>query len=87
MKRRVLIETYYHTYIQAIGVSIYYLSEAIYSQVRSLLIPGADVTHFLPPLASYVCTYVRAWVQVKHFWNLTIDAAEQVTLQTQLANC
>ncbi|KAF9039357.1 hypothetical protein BJ165DRAFT_1497707 [Panaeolus papilionaceus] len=46
-----------------------------------------DVTHFLPPLASYVCTYVRAWVQVKHFWNLTIDAAEQVTLQTQLANC
>ncbi|PPR04758.1 hypothetical protein CVT24_007113 [Panaeolus cyanescens] len=46
-----------------------------------------DVTHFLPPLASYVCTYVLAWVQVKHFWNLTIDAAEQVTLQTQLAKC
>ncbi|PPQ92634.1 hypothetical protein CVT25_007713 [Psilocybe cyanescens] len=46
-----------------------------------------DVAHFLPPLASYVCTYVRAWVTVKHFYSLTIDTAEQAALTTQLANC
>ncbi|KAH9475475.1 putative secreted protein [Psilocybe cubensis] len=46
-----------------------------------------DVAHFLPPLASYVCTYVRAWVTVKHFYNLTMDTAEQAALTTQLANC
>ncbi|KDR71749.1 hypothetical protein GALMADRAFT_253495 [Galerina marginata CBS 339.88] len=46
-----------------------------------------DVTNFLPPLASYVCTYVRAWVTVKHFYALTIDAAEKTSLTTQLANC
>ncbi|KAF8888398.1 hypothetical protein CPB84DRAFT_1470597 [Gymnopilus junonius] len=46
-----------------------------------------DVAHWLPPLSSYVCTYVRAWVTVKHFYNLTIDTAEQAALQTQLASC
>jgi hypothetical protein len=36
-----------------------------------------DVAEFVPPLASYVCTYVRAWVQVKHYYSLTIDSAEK----------
>ncbi|KAF9546036.1 hypothetical protein CPC08DRAFT_716107 [Agrocybe pediades] len=46
-----------------------------------------DVAHFLPPLASYVCTYVQAWVTVKHFYSLTIDTAEQAALVTQLTKC
>ncbi|PPR04999.1 hypothetical protein CVT24_010444 [Panaeolus cyanescens] len=46
-----------------------------------------DVTGFLPPLQSYVCTYVRAWVQVKHSYGLGIDKAEKVTLERELAKC
>ncbi|PPQ74823.1 hypothetical protein CVT24_003650 [Panaeolus cyanescens] len=47
----------------------------------------ADVTGYLPPRASFVCTYVRAWVHVKHHYGLTIDAAEEDTLKTELAKC
>jgi hypothetical protein len=36
-----------------------------------------DVAKWVPPLASYVCTYVRAWVQVKYYYDLTIDSAEK----------
>ncbi|PPR03593.1 hypothetical protein CVT26_006134 [Gymnopilus dilepis] len=57
---------------------------------KSLLVASPsspDVAKWLPPLSSYVCTYVRAWVTVKHFYNLTIDTAEQAALKTQLADC
>ncbi|KAF9476126.1 hypothetical protein BDN70DRAFT_882839 [Pholiota conissans] len=46
-----------------------------------------DIANWKPPLASYVCTYARAWVQVKHFYALTIDSAEKTALTSLLANC
>jgi hypothetical protein len=46
-----------------------------------------DVTTWLPPDTAYHCTYVRAWVQVKHFYDLTIDSAEKSTLSSILASC
>lgn len=39
------------------------------------------------PLASYKCTYVRAWVEVKHYYNLSIDTAEKAALTSYLASC
>lgn len=46
-----------------------------------------DVASFVPPLDSYVCTYVRAWVQVKHYYDLTIDSGEKDALENYLTNC
>ncbi|KAG7091227.1 hypothetical protein E1B28_010278 [Marasmius oreades] len=46
-----------------------------------------DVANWVPPLASYVCTYVRAWVTVKHFYKLSVDSVEKTALQNYLANC
>ncbi|TFK68898.1 hypothetical protein BDN72DRAFT_643926 [Pluteus cervinus] len=46
-----------------------------------------DVAHWIPPLSSYVCTYVRAWVTVKYYYSLTVDTAEKDALTNYLANC
>ncbi|KAI0791317.1 hypothetical protein C8Q75DRAFT_72047 [Abortiporus biennis] len=46
-----------------------------------------DVANWVPPLTSFRCTYVRAWVQVKHYYDLTIDSAEKTALQNYLASC
>ncbi|CAK5278027.1 unnamed protein product [Mycena citricolor] len=46
-----------------------------------------DVASFVPPLASYVCTYIRAWIEVKHFYNLTIDSAESTALHSYINGC
>ncbi|KAJ7160156.1 hypothetical protein C8R46DRAFT_1107187 [Mycena filopes] len=46
-----------------------------------------DVTGFVPPLASYLCTYIRAWITVKHFYDLTIDAAEKTALTKYINAC
>ncbi|KAG6917210.1 hypothetical protein DXG01_003415 [Tephrocybe rancida] len=46
-----------------------------------------DVAEWVPPLASYVCTYVRAWITVKHYYSLNIDSAEKTALTNYLANC
>ncbi|EDQ99674.1 uncharacterized protein LACBIDRAFT_256021 [Laccaria bicolor S238N-H82] len=46
-----------------------------------------DVAKWVPPLASFVCTYVRAWVQVKYYYSLTIDSAEKTALTNYLNNC
>ena len=46
-----------------------------------------DIAQWQPPLASFRCTYARAWVQVKHFYSLTIDTAEKSALQTILDGC
>ncbi|KZV79673.1 hypothetical protein EXIGLDRAFT_454481 [Exidia glandulosa HHB12029] len=45
----------------------------------------SDVTEYLPPLASFQCTYVRAWVQ--DFYGLTIDSAEKTKLTSILSGC
>ncbi|MFJ5720277.1 HNH endonuclease family protein [Streptomyces sp. NPDC093149] len=46
-----------------------------------------DPAGWLPPLTSYRCTYVRAWVHVKHYYNLSVDSAEKSALQSVLNNC
>ncbi|MDI5963771.1 HNH endonuclease family protein [Streptantibioticus silvisoli] len=39
------------------------------------------------PQTSYQCTYARAWVQVKHYYGLTVDSAEKSALYGVLDNC
>ncbi|MER8086109.1 HNH endonuclease family protein [Streptomyces sp. NPDC058316] len=46
-----------------------------------------DPAKWLPPLTSYRCTYVRAWVHVKHYYNLSVDSAEKSALQSVLNSC
>ncbi|RDB24084.1 hypothetical protein Hypma_008565 [Hypsizygus marmoreus] len=46
-----------------------------------------DPAEWMPPLASYRCTYVRAWVQVKYYYGLTVDSAEKSALTSYLASC
>ncbi|KAJ7643710.1 hypothetical protein FB45DRAFT_895861, partial [Roridomyces roridus] len=46
-----------------------------------------DPAGFVPPLASYVCTYIRAWITVKHFYDLTIDSAEKTALTNYINKC
>ncbi|MEV7086843.1 HNH endonuclease family protein [Streptomyces sp. NPDC093085] len=46
-----------------------------------------DPANWLPPLASYKCTYVRAWVQVKYYYKLSVDSAEKTALTNALSGC
>ncbi|WP_406381147.1 HNH endonuclease family protein [Streptomyces sp. NBC_01618] len=46
-----------------------------------------DPAAWLPPRTAYRCTYVRAWVHVKHYYNLTVDSAEKGALQSALNGC
>ena len=46
-----------------------------------------DPAEWLPPRTAYLCTYVRAWVHVKHYYDLSVDAAEKTALQSALNNC
>ncbi|MFD8478265.1 HNH endonuclease family protein [Kitasatospora sp. NPDC059673] len=46
-----------------------------------------DPAEWLPPVTGYRCTYVRAWVQVKYSYNLSVDAAEKTALTNVLAGC
>lgn len=39
------------------------------------------------PQASYQCTYARAWVQVKHYYGLSVDTAEKTALSAILKDC
>ena len=47
----------------------------------------SDPAEWMPPLASYKCTYVRAWVQVKYYYGLSVDSAEKSALSSYLASC
>lgn len=40
-----------------------------------------DPAEWLPSRTAYQCTYVRAWVEVKHYYKLTVDSAEKTALQ------
>jgi hypothetical protein len=40
-----------------------------------------------PPLASFHCTYSRAWIAVKSAWALTITSAEKTALNSMLDTC
>ncbi|WP_112470562.1 HNH endonuclease family protein [Streptomyces triticisoli] len=46
-----------------------------------------DPAEWVPSQSSYRCTYVRAWVQVKYYYNLSVDSTEKSALQGYLANC
>ncbi|MFF8956197.1 HNH endonuclease family protein [Streptomyces sp. NPDC014894] len=46
-----------------------------------------DPAEWLPSRTSYVCTYVRMWVQVKHHYKMTVDTAEKNALQSSLSGC
>lgn len=39
------------------------------------------------PQASYQCTYARAWVQVKHYYDLSVDSTEKTALEGVLDGC
>ena len=40
-----------------------------------------------PELASFHCTYARAWVAVKSYWVLSVTAAERAALTSMLNTC
>ncbi|MEU9560011.1 HNH endonuclease family protein [Streptomyces fumanus] len=46
-----------------------------------------DPATWMPSRTAYHCTYVRAWVQVKYYYGLSVDSAEKSALQTHLASC
>ncbi|MGW7427249.1 HNH endonuclease family protein [Streptomyces sp. NPDC054813] len=46
-----------------------------------------DPATWMPSLTSYRCTYVRAWVQVKYYYNLSVDSAEKSALTGYLSGC
>ena len=46
-----------------------------------------DPAKWMPTLKSYQCTYARAWVHVKHFYGLSVDAVEKEALTSYLADC
>lgn len=46
-----------------------------------------DPAEWLPPRAAYHCTYARMWVQVKHYYDLSVDSAEKSALQGILNGC
>ncbi|KAI9446412.1 hypothetical protein H4582DRAFT_2165149 [Lactarius indigo] len=47
----------------------------------------SDPDSWMPPSSSYHCTYVRAWITVKHFYKLTVDSAEKSALTTFINQC
>jgi len=46
-----------------------------------------DPATWQPPLSSFRCTYARAWIQVKWYYNLSVDSAEKSALNGMLATC
>lgn len=43
-----------------------------------------DPSTWLPPLNSFKCTYVLAWIQVKHYYGLTVNSGEKTALTNTL---
>lgn len=46
-----------------------------------------DPATWMPSVTSYRCTYVRAWVQVKYYYDLSVDSAEKSALTNYLSAC
>ncbi|BFO21104.1 HNH endonuclease family protein [Streptomyces sp. KM77-8] len=46
-----------------------------------------DPATWMPSRTAYRCTYVRAWVQVKYYYGLSVDSAEKSALTNYLASC
>jgi hypothetical protein len=46
-----------------------------------------DPATWQPSLSSFRCTYARAWIQVKWYYNLSVDSAEKSALNGMLSTC
>jgi hypothetical protein len=46
-----------------------------------------DPAEWVPPLASYRCTYTADWVATKLRWSLKVDSAERSALARSAADC
>jgi len=46
-----------------------------------------DPATWQPSVASFRCTYARAWIQVKYFYGLSVDSAEKSALNSMLGTC
>jgi hypothetical protein len=46
-----------------------------------------DPAEWLPPVGSYHCMYARMWVQVKHYYGMSVDSAEKSALSGVLNRC
>jgi hypothetical protein len=46
-----------------------------------------DPAQWQPSLASFRCTYARAWIQVKWYYSLSADSAEKSALTAMLNTC
>ncbi|MEU6842294.1 HNH endonuclease family protein [Streptomyces sp. NPDC046716] len=46
-----------------------------------------DPAKWMPPRAAYACTYLRMYVQVKHYYALSVDSAEKSAIQSGLSGC
>ncbi|KAF5341356.1 hypothetical protein D9758_016813 [Tetrapyrgos nigripes] len=46
-----------------------------------------DPASWVPTSTSFVCTYIKAWIQVKHFYDLSVDTDEKSALSSFLASC
>ncbi|MFW2513872.1 S-layer homology domain-containing protein [Demequina sp. SO4-13] len=44
-----------------------------------------DPANWLPPAASYRCTYAQEWVLTKYRWSLSIDSAEKAALESLMS--
>lgn len=45
------------------------------------------MAEWLPSREAYQCEYVRAWVQVKYYYGLSMDSAEHQAAQDVLDGC
>lgn len=46
-----------------------------------------DIAGWVPPLQNAMCIYVRAYVQVKQYYKLSVDAAEKAAITHYLSTC
>jgi hypothetical protein len=46
-----------------------------------------DPATWQPSLSSFRCTYAKAWIQVKWYYQLSVDSAEKSALNSMLATC
>ncbi|NBU39153.1 MAG: hypothetical protein EBS32_13125 [Actinobacteria bacterium] len=46
-----------------------------------------DPAEWLPPLASYRCTYLSSWVAVKARWSLAMDPTEYSVVKSGIVAC
>jgi hypothetical protein len=46
-----------------------------------------DPATWMPSRTTYRCIYVRAWVQVKYYYGLSVDSAEKSALTSYLSGC